>query len=201
MACSFVFFSFVFLSFPFSFVFFTNLFEMATEHDWHHVTFHRPTNCQLCRSLLWGLVNQGVVCKRKRFLLSHLVFLHSLSFAFFFVFAIFAFFLFSLPSFSSSFFFSIIFEFQECSFTAHDKCTALLPSCDEMKNQKPRLVVTVHSAKGLRSKVSFSPHFESPFFFDECTFSFSGRPWIIWSVCYCSYSWHQSSEQTNWTNE
>ncbi len=36
---------------------------MAADHEWHQVTFRKPTNCQLCRSLLWGLVNQGVVCK------------------------------------------------------------------------------------------------------------------------------------------
>ena len=32
------------------------------EHNWKTTTFHSPTNCQQCDSLLWGIIKQGVVC-------------------------------------------------------------------------------------------------------------------------------------------
>ena len=74
------------------------------EHLWKVTTFHSPTNCQYCDSLLWGLTKQGVVCAGESLFLSFLLSVYS------------------------SFFF-LTFPFPDCSYISHEKCVPNILNC------------------------------------------------------------------------
>lgn len=43
--------------------------NVEMKHDFRKKTFHKPTFCQHCSDLLWGLTNQGMQCSGKLSLL------------------------------------------------------------------------------------------------------------------------------------
>ncbi len=79
--------------------------EREMTHQWEGTTFHRPTFCDFCHNLLWGLIRQGVVCKGDRERererendekeVAHIA--------------------------------------SECRYVSHEKCTSFVPKCESLR--------------------------------------------------------------------